>query len=232
LNCDKTKDLFSEAIDGAMSPVEARDFETHLAGCPPCRVAFGDLKDALSVLGELPSIDVGPEFDDAVWRRLRAEQRAGEQPGVTLGERVREWVGGLRLGSSWRWAPLGAAAAILGWVALSSDQAALPGTSREKGASGGLVRVESTVPDTETLLRNPDFIPVEFTAGMPKAVEEFISRGEDLTPRYRQSNYNYPFRPVSDPIVVPMPVSTGAAPIETPTPSSSSTETGVSVLAF
>jgi anti-sigma factor RsiW len=228
--------LLSEAIDGTLSPAEARDFDAHVADCPPCRTLLGDVKESLALLEELPSVEVGSDFDAAVWKRLRAERRLATAR--TIPARVRDWVGAFRPAASLRWAPLGAAAAILAWVALSSDQiqmARTAGGTAEASrvasvGSGAKVTEEAASPDIEALSHNPDFTPVEFSAGMPRAVQQFISSDQDLTPRYRRSNYNYPFRPVRDPIVVPMPVSTGSTPIESPNPTT--TETGVPVLAF
>jgi hypothetical protein len=222
VNCDKVESLLSEAIDGALSPMEAREFEEHLAGCPPCRALYGDVRESLALLEELPSIEVGSDFDAAVWKRLRAERRIAS--GRRVFSRVREWVSVARAGASLRWAVLGAAAALLAWVALSSDQTRLipGGTSATEVVK---VTGSSPAPDVE-------FTPVEFSAGMPKAVEQFILSDQELTPRYRRSNYNYPFRPVRDPILVPMPVSTGGTAIESPNQTSTTTGSGVPVLAF
>ncbi|MFN8179415.1 MAG: zf-HC2 domain-containing protein [bacterium] len=237
MNCDKVQDLLSEAIDGALSPAEARDFDAHLADCPPCRALLGDLKESLAVLEELPSVEVGDDFDAAVWKRLRAERRLASAR--TVRSRVRDWLSAFGLRGSLRWVPLGAAAAVLGWVALSSapDQMirASMGTAEASRVasvgSGTKSAEEAASPDIEALSHNPDFTPVEFSAGMPRAVEQFLSSDQDLTPRYRRSNYNYPFRPVRDPIVT-VPVSTGGVAIESPNPTTTTTETGVPVLAF
>jgi hypothetical protein len=232
-------DLVSEAIDGTLSPADARDFHAHLAACPPCRMSLGDVKESLTLLTELPAVEVGADFDEAVWRRIRAESRPSASIGLSA--RWRGWVESLRAAGGWlRWAPLGAAAAVLSWVLVSSDTAWIAqhsgasgrvaasgaetgsATASDASASGGMEVVETVA---------PEFTPVEFSAGIPQAVEEFLRSDGRLGPnRYTQSSYHYPIRPVRDPLI--LPVSTGATPTPTPDTRPMSTESGVPVLAF
>lgn len=237
MNCDRVQDLLSEAIDGTLVPADARDFHAHLAACPPCRVAFGDVKESMALLGELPAVEVGDDFDETVWRRIRAEARPVGAAGI--GDRLRGWLEAVQAGGGlMRWAPLGAAAAVLSWVAISSDPAQMV---RSSGSERDVATTDaSDVAARDSAARevadvvDPEFVPVEYSAGMPNAIEQFLRSGEEsrLSPsKYRQSSYHYPIRPVRDPLIIP--VSTGASPVITPDPRSSmSTETGVPVLAF
>lgn len=271
MNCERVQELVSEAIDGALAPADTRDFNAHLAACPPCRTVFGEVKESLALLGELPAVEVGADFDEAVWRRIRAEGRSAPVLGVRA--RLRAWREAVTAGGTMmRWAPLGAAAAVLSWVAVSSDPAQMAESALNAQASSGaqansgaqassgaqatrgqissreISSIASASTAAEKLQRlatddftaggegmetGPEFMPVEYSAGMPKAVEQFLQSDERLNQnRYRQSSYHYPIRPVRDPLIVP--VSTGVAPMAPPAPNSSSTstESGVPVLAF
>ena len=240
MNCDHVQDLFSEAIDGALIPSDARDFHAHLAACPPCRVAFGEVKESIALLGELPAVEVGDDFDEAVWRRIRAEARPVATAGVR--ERMRGWLDAVQAGGGlMRWAPLGAAAAVLSWVAVSSDPAQMVRSAgptenvASAGTSGSIDVAGGDFGSREVAdVVDPEFTPVEYPAGIPNAVEQFLRSADQtrLNPnRYRQSSHHYPIRPVRDPLVIP--VANGVAPMASPGPSSStSTESGVPVLAF
>lgn len=238
MNCERVQDLLSEAIDGTLVPSDARDFHAHLGACPRCRVAFGDVKESIALLGELPAVEVGDDFDEAVWRRIRAEARPVAAAGAF--ERLRGWLEAVQAGGLMRWAPLGAAAAVLSWVALSSDPAQMV---RSAGSAANVAAVNPDASgssgDDFTIrevvdVGDPEFAPVEYPAGMPNAIEQFLRSADQgrLNPnRYRQSTYHYPIRPVRDPLIIP--VATGVSPMASPGPSSgASTESGVPVLAF
>lgn len=53
-DCDKYLDLISAALDGALSPGEARELEDHLSQCPQCRALAMDLREIHAALSALP----------------------------------------------------------------------------------------------------------------------------------------------------------------------------------
>lgn len=242
MNCDKVQDLISEAIDGALPASQAHPFQDHLAACPSCRMLFADVKDSLALLADMPVIEVSAGFDDAVRARLRSEPRAA---GASLADRVARWretfanpraVGpGPGIPGAWlRWTPLGAAAALLVWVAMSRDTFG-PGTAGEDGAGTSVAVTETSAefsaPADPAASSSPDLRPVEFAAPMPQVVEVFLESGRELrvsADRYRRSNYHYPLRAVHDPLSGPMVPVSGGVVSERPT----AEDPGAQVLTF
>jgi anti-sigma factor RsiW len=217
------QDLLSEAIDGTLPASQAQRFQDHLAACPPCRLLFADVKDSLGLLTALPAIEVSAGFDDAVRARLRREQ-ASIRP--TLADRFARW----REAGAWlRWAPLGAAAALLVWVAMSRDTFG-PGVPAEVARVAG----DADAVDEFTATSDPAasaLTPVDFAAPMPQAVEVYLESGRELRlnpDRYRRSNYHYPLRAVRDPLGGPVVPVSGGVVQEVP----AAVDPGVPVLTF
>lgn len=211
MNCDRVQDLLSEAIDGTLSPAESGSFHAHLAGCVGCRTALADVRESLALLNELPAVEPREGFDDAVWTLIRAERRARDGG---LRARVIRGLDELAAGGGWlRWAPLGAAAALLAWVAVSPMTPGGPSVVREPepasvaAAGSGEFAPRGTV---ETV--DPRFKAVEYSGDAPEPIERYLesraSRSRDLSfpaETYRRSNWQYPITPVADPVnVVPV----------------------------
>lgn len=211
MNCYRARELASEALDGALASSLAERFRVHLGECPPCRAFYAELRESLALLSELPEVTVNDRFDEAVWERIRggAPRRSAEW--WELGR----WRDGLQaavarsgLGAAWRWAPLGAAAALLAVFALSSspsfDRDAAVAQAPEArtpltptpvafgpGAGGGSADVAAAAERIDETL-----------ASMPQAIEVYLrSSSRDLRletngERLRRSDYSYPIRRV------------------------------------
>jgi anti-sigma factor RsiW len=245
VNCDKVQDLLSGAIDGSLSPVEATDFHAHLEACPPCRLLLAETKESLELLAELPAVEPRAGFEDGVWALVRAEHGAGaERPGARLGRRLRDLVGA---GDWMRWVPLGAAAGMLVGIAVAphpfgpagSGVAALDAAREPRAAEAMPAPDEEFASAATSEAAAAEFAPVEYPAGMPEPVEVMIGvSGEGaqelrLNPdRYRRTNWQYPIRPVRDPLGSPViPVSGGVVP-DHALPAPAEAESGVPVLSF
>lgn len=208
MNCDRVQDLLSEAIDGALAPPESEGFHAHLAGCVACRATLSELRESLALLNELPAVEPREGFDDAVWTLIRAERRVRDG-----GLRVRLARAIEELGSAggWlRWAPLGAAAGLLAWVAMSpvTPHGGTPVVAEaDTDASATEFAAQGTV---ETV--DPRFRAVEYSGNAPEPIERYLesraSEARDLSfpaETYRRSNWHYPMTPVVDPVnVVPV----------------------------
>ncbi len=74
MNCDRARELASEALDGALPAEASLHLDQHLDACPPCRTFLAELRESLLLLEDLPIVEVGDEFNQAVWARIRAEE--------------------------------------------------------------------------------------------------------------------------------------------------------------
>ena len=200
MNCDRVQDLLSEAIDGTLSPSESETFHAHVAACPPCRTALGELKESLTLLADLPSVEPREGFDEAVWTLIRAERRARS---AGLRERVTRVLEELGAAGSWlQWAPLGVAAALLAWVMV------WPTTPPRPDAAVALVETpgETVAPaPVASPSQGPALDRREYAGGTPQAIKDYLEGagdGRDLSlpaDNYRRSTWSYPFTSVSDP---------------------------------
>lgn len=224
MKCERIRELVSDALDGALTGSVADRFHAHLDACPPCRTYHAELKESLLLLEELPTVEVGDEFDRAVWARIRREEEPASVV-ASLSERLEMLRVRFSFGTGlWRWTPAVAAAALA--VTLIGTQMA----PFEKGAGndGSLATVDpdsqrSPLAGTEVAVdvyRRGDSseredaavaqrqVPVEEPAsymyGMPNAVANYVDSAErELrlvnTETYERSNYNYPLRHIPDP---------------------------------
>ncbi|HKC41690.1 MAG TPA: zf-HC2 domain-containing protein [Gemmatimonadales bacterium] len=55
LTCMALVELVTDYVEGALPPAEVARFETHLAGCPHCRVYLAQMRLAIQALGRLPA---------------------------------------------------------------------------------------------------------------------------------------------------------------------------------
>ena len=74
MNCDRTRELISDSLDGVLADNLKGRFDRHLRDCAPCRAFHTQMKDSLLLLEELPAVEVAAGFDDAVWARIRAQE--------------------------------------------------------------------------------------------------------------------------------------------------------------
>jgi hypothetical protein len=208
VNCDRCRDLASEALDGALSDSVLADFRAHVDACPPCGAFLAELRESLALLMEIPEVQVDADrFDRAVWAAVRASQRA-EAPGwrgrLTL-------PGGFRLAElfTWRWAPVTAVGTAALAIAFSQ------GPNAEHAGGGGVASgpirgtQQASLPGfTPALLENDggwEISELSVRAPIPQPVEQYLQHvdrqerlGQDLRldtgGRLRGSDYIYPFR--------------------------------------
>ncbi|MBZ0270072.1 zf-HC2 domain-containing protein [bacterium] len=209
MKCERIRELVSDALDGALTGSVADRFHAHLDACPPCRTYHAELKESLLLLEELPSIEVGEEFDRAVWARIRREEEPASLV-ASLSERLEMLRVRFSFGTGlWRWSPAVAAAALLVAFAIqppptsrkaeevatvadrTADNAgrAADGVRRTSAPAGPSELGGTEVPvvamsTRESVSRNPeDGADVEeaadYPSGMPHAVASFVA-GRDL----------------------------------------------------
>ena len=112
MKCERIRELVSDALDGALTGSVADRFHAHLDACPPCRTYHAELKESLLLLEELPAIEVGDEFDRAVWARIRRDEEPSSVV-ASLSERLEMLRVRFSFGTGlWRWSPAAAAAAL------------------------------------------------------------------------------------------------------------------------
>jgi hypothetical protein len=218
LKCSTVRDLASDALDGLLEPALAARFQAHLESCPACRSFHADLTDSLTLLGELPEVTPRPDFERRLWARIR-EEEAPVGLLETIVVRSKALVDRFALKApTWGWAPVGVAAAIVGVVAFMSGPVPMgetPGGSttlaESRGASddGGIAesapsRLAGVAERDAFVVPTREVDTEEFEAGMPRAVAQFLENAPELRLRspegYRDSNYRYPIRRVSDPV--------------------------------
>lgn len=74
--CQEAVQLFTDYLDGALTPKERSRLERHLAICPPCKRYLAQLRSTVAALGHLEPDDVPrPAMDELleVFRRYRSD---------------------------------------------------------------------------------------------------------------------------------------------------------------
>jgi len=207
VKCDRVRELVSDALDGILGEGVAEAYRAHLDGCPPCRVFHDEMQQSLGLLNELPTVEVGPDFDEAVWRRLRAQETPR-----SLRELLRLRFAHYRsrldtLSGVGRWAPVAVAAAVLMAVAIVPTGQDPSLATREAATDGPEVAarlVSAPEPAADPVVESDEIERLEVYAGMPEAVEAYLQNALDLRLQadpdlYRRSNYSYPLRHVRTP---------------------------------
>jgi Putative zinc-finger len=222
VKCERIRELVSDAIDGVLAPGAADRFHAHLDRCPPCRTYYMELKESLLLLEELPTVEVGDDFDRGVWARIRSEEEPRTLT-AALGERLEMLRVRFSFGTGLlRWSPAVAAAVILLVVAMTAPRpdggnASASDTARvaPSRTDTGVQVAEASNPegpssprpgspaDLDAAEPSSGFQEQEYVSGMPRAVEQFLENGRDLRlpnpERYERSNYSYPLRQIPDP---------------------------------
>ncbi len=241
MKCEQARELASDALDGALGAGNTDRFHAHLDGCLPCRTYYAEMKESLLLLEELPVLEVGEDFDRAVWARIREEERSDSFVDV-LRERWEMLRLRFSLGTgTLRWAPVGVGAMVLAGLALVSS----PPAPEAPVPMAGL-RVSAAEPSGLDL-EVAEAAPIEadeVTADIPDAVEAFLespARDLRLAPdqKYRKAIYSYPIRRFpdqrfeSDRQGLGTPVSTGGSMRGTPVSAQTAPgTTGAAVFAF
>jgi hypothetical protein len=186
-------------------------------------VFYDEMKESLTILSELPAVEVTDDFDEEVWRRIREVSTPRSVRALIRMRAAEYWS---RIGAFpgvVRWSPVGVAAAVLLMVAIASEPV------QETGSVETLVGAEPPATETGLLAaaeeapvvpargeESPaglrDSSPNEVFAGMPEAVEVFLESARELrlegdTDRFRRSKYSYPLRRVHTPSSVGRSVS-------------------------
>lgn len=219
MNCERIRELVSDALDGVLASSVTDRFHAHLDTCPPCRTYYMELKESLLLLEELPTVEVGDDFDRAVWARIRSE----EEPRSVV-QSLEERLEMLRLRFSFgtglmRWSPVAAAALVLLGLAMvasppgvapvadeslsGTDVAVVPSSDAELPPGASSRRTDDAADDATVADATNGFQEQEYVSGMPRAVEHYLENGQELRlanpERYEHSNYSYPLRQIPDP---------------------------------
>jgi anti-sigma factor RsiW len=81
--CQQAVELVTDYLEGALSRVERRRFEAHLAGCPHCTEYLAQMRTTIELTGRLTPADMTPQMRDefiALYRAWRADGAAGGKP--------------------------------------------------------------------------------------------------------------------------------------------------------
>ena len=73
--CIELVELVTEYLEGRLAPEQVRRFETHLAGCPHCRVYLAQMRAVVRALGFLPETAITPEARAALVEHFRTWNR-------------------------------------------------------------------------------------------------------------------------------------------------------------
>ena len=76
MNCETTRTLMSEYIDGILPPDQTTAFRAHLAGCPDCRRDLAALEKTVALVKNIKMVEPPENLVQAVHARLEA----GEKP--------------------------------------------------------------------------------------------------------------------------------------------------------
>jgi len=210
VNCDRIRELASEALDGTLSGSGASRFSEHVDACPPCRSFLGQLRESLLLLQELPSVEVGEDFERRVWSRIRAEE-VGVGRWESLVRRVRsEWESTAPAFA--RWSPVAVAAGVLAMFAVTSspdgsqwaasadgERSETVEASAPRGVAAPIESADRVTHVAQIAEPEAESVPdsaEELDYGIPRAVEAYLNSGRELRARseqqYLRSNYSYP----------------------------------------
>jgi anti-sigma factor RsiW len=73
MSCKRIESKMLGYVDGRLKASEAREVETHLAGCATCRLRVNEFRAVSGLLDELPQIEPSAAFDARVRARVAAE---------------------------------------------------------------------------------------------------------------------------------------------------------------
>jgi anti-sigma factor RsiW len=75
LTCRQLVELFTEYLEGALSPPDRTRFEEHLMSCPPCRAYLEHMRQTIRLLGRIPEETVSPDAEAALVTAFRSWRR-------------------------------------------------------------------------------------------------------------------------------------------------------------
>ena len=72
MTCERSRELFPEALYGELDPGSQKEFTEHLASCPGCRTEFEALQATLQVMNQRSQPQPNRDFLASYWDRLSA----------------------------------------------------------------------------------------------------------------------------------------------------------------
>jgi anti-sigma factor RsiW len=75
--CQQAVELVSDYLEGALSRVDRRRYELHLAACPHCSEYLAQIRKTIELTGSVTPDDLTPQVQDefiALYRQWRAGQ--------------------------------------------------------------------------------------------------------------------------------------------------------------
>ncbi|TLY28819.1 MAG: hypothetical protein E6K56_09350 [Ignavibacteria bacterium] len=79
MTCERSRELFPEALYSELAPDLQNEFREHLASCLSCRTEFEELKATLQFMNRRSRPQPGRDFLESFWDRLSARLPAGEK---------------------------------------------------------------------------------------------------------------------------------------------------------
>lgn len=95
MDCKDTRQFITLYIDGMLDEVNAKKVEKHLKECPECYTRFKEIKQVVTLVGELEEVDIPDGFSERLRMRLETQQVQN----TTIRERIGnyphwvKWVG-------------------------------------------------------------------------------------------------------------------------------------------
>ena len=62
LVCQEVVEMVTDYLEGALSPVDRRRFETHLADCPHCTEYLAQIRETIRLAGRVTPEDLTPQM--------------------------------------------------------------------------------------------------------------------------------------------------------------------------
>jgi anti-sigma factor RsiW len=71
LSCQELVELVTDYLEGALSPVDLRRFEEHIARCENCTRYLEQLRQTVRITGTITTDDLAPEMEDELLSAFR-----------------------------------------------------------------------------------------------------------------------------------------------------------------
>ncbi len=76
MTCAERRAEFAAYLDGELGPNERSELASHLEGCVVCQAALDSERQLSLALGDLPPVELPPDFEARFWARIAHEQDA------------------------------------------------------------------------------------------------------------------------------------------------------------
>jgi anti-sigma factor RsiW len=131
MNCRLARNLFGAYWDDELTQAEREWLESHFTSCSECRREYEDFSRTVDLVGQMPRVEVAPDFADNVLAQARRRSPSADRIPVAVP----------------RWIPITAAAAlvaVLGAMVLQWAGGPLP---PRPGAPAGMERQAVVQPE-------------------------------------------------------------------------------------